>query len=213
MYLRVYPPHGTVKVTAPLKTHDKAIHQFIISHLPWIKKQHNRFKKYHLLVPKQYRTGEEHYFLGKKYLLKVINTPSTPQVLHTDDSLILHIRPQASTQEKEALLNHFYRKELQKTIPHLLDKWRMRMKVDPSEVRIKKMKTKWGTCNPIAKRIWLSLSLIKTPFPCIEYVFVHEMAHLLEANHSRKFYNLMDQFLPSWAQHKQALKHLAPIIH
>ena len=206
MYLRVAPPHGHVKVTAPLRTLDEEIRHFVTSKLPWIQKQQARLKAQKNGVPKEYTTGETHFLLGAPYRLNIIYHARNPQVVLTGHYLNLYLEPIASKKEKEAVVHDFYRQQLQKLIPPLVEKWSTEMGTRPDEVRIKKMKTKWGTCNTRAKRIWLSLGLVQAPFPCIEYVFVHEMAHLFEANHGPRFYQLMDRYLPTWRTHEAQLR-------
>ncbi|GAG15423.1 unnamed protein product, partial [marine sediment metagenome] len=117
----------------------------------------------------------------------------------------LYIKDNTDFKKKEKLIENFYRSEIKKQIPNLLDKWEKIIDIDVNEVRIKKMKTKWGSCNPKEKRIWLNLELAKKPLHCIEYVIVHEMIHFIEKNHSDKFRHLIGLHLPQWEQYKKEL--------
>ena len=117
----------------------------------------------------------------------------------------LHIKPKTKTGKKEEMLNNFYRRELKKQLPALVDKWQNIIGVKVNGVSIKKMKTKWGTSNREDKQIWLNLELAKNNLRCTEYVLAHEMAHLIEKNHTERFHNLMDSFLPQWQQYKKEL--------
>lgn len=82
------------------------------------------------------------------------------------------------------------------------------MGVSVSEWGVKRMKTRWGTCNPVAKRIWINLELAKTHPRCLEYIVVHEMTHLLERNHNKRFKSYMDKFLPNWPSIKDELNNM-----
>jgi len=157
IHLGVYPPNGRIRVAAPLRTPDEAIE---------------------LLV---YVSGESHYFLGKRYLLNVIKTKDKPRIeIKRTKHIDLYIKEDMDFEKKEQIFENFYRSEIKKIIPDLKEKWEKIIGVNVNEVRIKKMKTKWGSCNPKAKRIWLNLELAKKPMHCIEYVMVHEMIHLIE---------------------------------
>lgn len=206
IHLGVYPPNGRVRVAAPLKTTDEAIRLFVISKIPWIKKQKLKFNKQQRQTKREYVSGESHYFLGSRYLLNVIHTNNSPKVeIKRKTHIDLHIRPGTPTKRREEILDNFYRSELRKKIPTFIDKWEKIIGVKVKEVNIKKMKTKWGTSNHNDNRIWLNLELAKNRIQCMEYVLVHEMAHLLEKNHTDKFYNLMESFLPPWQQYKDEL--------
>lgn len=212
MYLYVKEPHGKVQITAPNTTSEQLIKGFIISKLGWIRKSREALQNAEKKAKKTYTTGESHLFLGEEYPLKVIPTADNPRVTLGDD-LCLHVSADATQEMKKSILDYFYRIELQQRIPKLFEKWTQIVKVQPYEVKIKSMQTRWGTCNPRAKRIWLSLKLVQTPTSCIEYVFVHEIVHLLEPNHSPRFYHLMDKFLPTWPDLKQTLNRFTTIVN
>lgn len=206
MHLGVYPPNGRIRVAAPLKTSDEKIRLFVISKLPWIKKQKIKFIRQPRQTKREYVSGESHYFLGNRYLLNVVPTNDSPKIeIKRKTHIDLHIRPGTSTKRREEILENFYRSELRKQIPLFLNKWENIIGVKVNEVNIKKMKTKWGTSNPEDNRIWINLELAKNRIQCMEYVLVHEMTHFLEKNHTDKFYNLMDSFLPQWQKYKDEL--------
>ena len=206
MHLGVYPPQGRIRVAAPLKMSDDSIRLFVVSKIPWIRKQKSKFEKQQRQTKREYLSGESHYFLGNRYRLKVINTKDNPKVeLKNKTHIDLYVKQNMSINQKEKLLDEFYRTELKKQIPLMLDKWQNKMGVKPSQVNVKKMKTKWGTCNSKDKRIWLNLELAKNPILCAEYVLVHELTHLIEETHSDRFFNLMDANMPKWPQHRDEL--------
>lgn len=197
---------GRIRVAAPLKTNDETIRLFVISKIPWIRKQCSKFSKQQRQTQREYISGESHYFLGNRYRLNVVHIDGLPKVkINRKTHIDLCIRQGTPTEKKEEILNNFYRKELKKQLPMLVNKWQKIIGVKINQVNIKKMKTKWGTSNPRDKRIWLNLELAKNPICHTEYILAHEMTHFLEENHTEKFHRLMDVFLPQWQQYKEEL--------
>lgn len=143
--------------------------------------------------------GESHYFLGKRYRLRVHEHDAPARVaVRGIASLDLFVRPGISAKQREAVLLRWYRDQLKALIPPLLEKWQPIIGAQASHWGIKKMKTKWGSCNPTARRIWFNLELAKKPVQCLEYIVVHELVHLLERRHGERFIALMDEFMPNW---------------
>ena len=205
MRLAVFPD-GEVKVTAPLNKDDRRIQAFIHANEAWLREKQAKMAAIRLFPT--YKTGAMHYLFGRRYPLNVITPARQSKVTHSPKYINIYLGPSMMDYPARGaanLLDRFYRIQLMRQIPPLLDKWKAIMEVSPDEIRIKKMKTRWGTCNPTAKRIWLSLYLAQATLPCIEYVFVHEMVHLFEANHGPRFYQLIDKFLPAWRERKKAL--------
>lgn len=206
IHLGVYPPSGRIRVAAPLKTSDEAIRLFVISKMPWIKKQKLKFTRQERQSRRELVSGESHYFLGNRYRLNVITTDSIPKVeIRRKRFIDLYVKPDTNRQRRGKILENFYRHELKKNIPPLIIKWQKKTKINVKEFRIRKMKTKWGTSNPSQGRIWLNLELAKKPIHCLEYVLVHEMVHLIEKKHTDRFMKLMKQFLPQWENYKREL--------
>jgi predicted metal-dependent hydrolase len=106
---------------------------------------------------------------------------------------------------REALLLEWYRQLLRQRLPVLITKWQATLKVAPSFVGIKRMKTMWGSCKTDTARIWINLELVKKPPECLEFIVVHEMVHLLERKHNQRFISLMDLHLPNWREHREKL--------
>ncbi|MBS0014121.1 MAG: M48 family metallopeptidase [Desulfobacterales bacterium] len=197
--IRVYPPDGKVRVSAPLQMADHAVRTAIAARLPWIRqKQHHFAKQVQGPVPEAL-TGEIHYFQGRALHLKLVERPGRSRACLADtDTLELQVPPQTHAARRLRILENWYRRQLRQQIPDFVQKWEPIIGVRVAEVRIRRMKTRWGSCNIDKKRIWLNLELIKKPAFCLEYVVVHEMTHLLERNHTKRFYGLMDRFLPNW---------------
>lgn len=205
VHLSVHPPSGRVRISAPLRMDTETIRVFAVSKLGWIKKQQAKMREQERETPREYINRESHYYLGKRYLLKVIEHNAPPKVVLKHSTIELYVRENASLDKKRAVLENWYRQRLKEIVPGYIAKWEKIMKVNVEEFGIKKMKTRWGTCNPAAKRIWLNLELAKKPAYCIEYIIVHEMTHLLENKHNETFIAYMDKFLPKWRFYKEEL--------
>lgn len=213
IHLAVYPPTGRVRIAAPLRIDDEAVRLFAISKLGWIKRHQRNFASQERQPQRDYTDRESHYFQGKRYLLRVIEENMPPKVVVRNKTYIdLFVRPNASTQQKERIMNEWHRLELKELIQPIIDKWAKKMGVIVSDWQVKQMKTKWGTCNIEAKRIWINLELAKKPVSCLEYIIVHEMIHLLERHHNQKFIDYMDKYLPNWKQLRTELNKL-PVTH
>jgi predicted metal-dependent hydrolase len=213
LHLGVYPPHGRVRVAAPLAVTDDAVRLAVIGKISWIKRQQARFDEQPRQTLRDMVTGESHYFLGRRYRLRVIHQDGAAKVVLRNKSTIeLHIQKINSPGQRERVLHAWYRQELKALIPPLLAKWQSALGVQVADWGVKKMKTKWGACNVDARRIWLNLELAKKPVQCLEYIMVHEMAHLLERRHNDHFIELMDKHLPHWRTSRQELN-AAPLAH
>lgn len=205
VHLSVHPPMGRVRISAPLRMDLDTIRVFAISKLNWIKKQQHKLRSQERDTPKEYITRESHYYLGRRYLLKVIEHNASPKVAIKYESMEMYIRPNTDTGKRQVILDGWYRQRMKEIVPGLIAQYEKAMKVQVSEFGIKKMKTRWGTCCRQANRIWLNLELAKKPRECVEYVVVHEMAHMLERYHNERFAALMDQYLPKWRFYKEEL--------
>lgn len=212
IHLSVYPPTGRVRIAAPLRMDLETIRIFAISKLSWIKKQQAKLQSQEREATREFTSSESHYYLGKRYLLKVIETESKPSVTIKHNKIVLQVKPNTDKQKKQILLQEWYREQLKTLVPKYIRKWEEKIQVKVAEFGIKKMKTKWGTCNREDKRIWINLELAKKPLECLEYIVVHEMLHMLERNHNDRFIAYMNKFLPQWRHYKEELNRL-PISH
>lgn len=206
LHLTVHPPDGRVRVSAPKHLTDDNVRLAIVDKLGWIKKQQIKFKNQPRQSKREMVTGESHYFLGKRYLLEVNENNGRHEVsIKNNIKLILNVNPGTSLSNRQKVLDDWYRSELKKIIPDYISKYEMLMDVKVSKFGVKRMKTRWGTCNTKAKRIWLNLELAKKSSECLEYIVVHEMAHLLESRHNDRFVSLMDKYMPKWKYYKDEL--------
>lgn len=206
MHLGVYPPQGRVRVAAPTETTDEAIKLFVLSRMHWIKTQQRKFQDQERQTMRQYLPGESHYFLGVRHLLDLVQTDDRPRIdVPSKKKITMYAAPNTSRVQKEVLFERFYRSELKELAPTKVKKWQNILGVEAREVRIRKMKTKWGTCNAVEGRIWLNLELAKKDTDCIDYVIVHELAHLKEKSHTERFFRLLESAMPDWTQTKKKL--------
>jgi len=212
IHLSVYPPAGDVRISAPLRMDLDNIRVFAITKLDWIKSQQQKLREQARETPREYLDRESHYVWGKRYLLKVIEQDAAPTVELTHSRMLLQIRPPTSLERRKAIIEEWYRKQLKAAIPPLIAKWQRLMGVRVERSFVQRMKTKWGSCRPEAKSIRFNTDLAKKPPECLEYIVVHEMAHLLEPTHTRRFIALMDQFMPKWQFYREELNRL-PVRH
>ncbi len=213
LHLAVYPPNGRVRVAVPLRLDDEAVRLAVISRLGWIRRKQAGFEQQDRQSEREMVSGESHYVHGRRYRLNVIECSGKTSVcLRNNNKLDLRVRPGTSRQNREAALHRWYRQLLRDQIPELIDKWEAVIRVNVADWGIRKMKTRWGTCNIAACRIWLNLELAKKPPSCLEYILVHEMVHLLERHHNDRFRECMGRFMPQWRLHREELNR-APLSH
>jgi predicted metal-dependent hydrolase len=212
VHLSVYPPAGKVRVSAPLRMDLDTIRVFAISKLGWIKQQQKKMREQEREPPREYLDRESHYVWGKRYLLMVIEKDAAPQVELRHGHIVLQTRPATGEEKKQDILEEWHRSQLKAAAPQVIAKWEPLMGVKVERFFVQRMKTKWGSCSPGAGSIRLNTDLAKKPRECLEYIVVHEMAHLLEATHNSRFLALMDRFLPQWRGYRDALNRL-PVRH
>lgn len=213
LHVGVYPPDGKVRVAVPLHLDDEAVRLAIVSRLGWIRRQQQGFARQERQSCREMVTGESHYFMGKRYRLDVVEQPGKPRVRVVNNSTLeLRVPPSTDREGRQQIFERWYRRQLKARIPELLSHWEGVVGVDVADCRVKKMKTKWGSCNIQARRIWLNLELVKKPYRCIEYILVHEMVHLLERHHTDRFRGLMDQYMPDWRLRRAELNE-SPLAH
>jgi len=206
LHLGVYPPAGRVRVATPLRVNDEAVRLFVISKQAWIKRQQGKFESQERQSAREYVSGESHYYQGNRYLLNVMYQKGAPAVIiRNNKTMDLIVRPDSNPTERERILIAWYRQQLKEEITPLMAKWEAIIGVEVAEWGVKQMKTKWGTCNIEAQRIWLNLELIKKPVHCLEYIIVHELVHLLERHHNEQFISYLNQFMPLWRHYREEL--------
>ncbi len=211
LHLRVLPPTGRVRVTAPIRLNDKFIRLFVMSKLSWIKKHQLKFESMPPAQVYEFVTGEMHYYQGRQHELNVIYHDSASRVDLLDDSRInLYVRMGSDRTHREKILTEWYRRALKQQLQALIEKWQYVIGVEVSSWSVKKMKTRWGSCIVNSRRICFNLELAKKPLSCLEFIVVHELTHLLERYHNARFKALMDSFMPEWRVFQRELNLTIP---
>lgn len=210
LHLAVLPPDGKVRFAVPYHVSDERVRLAVISKLGWIRRQQAAFHQQARQTEREMVEGESHYLWGRQYRLEVIDQQVGKHRIETKgkSKLRLYVQPETSTDKRLLVLNNWYREQLKARVAELLDHWSPIIKREPNSCGIRTMKTKWGSCNIEAKRIWLNLELVKKPPECLEYILVHELVHLLERHHNDQFRKHMDTFLPKWREHQSLLNKL-----
>lgn len=212
LHLSVLPPDGKVRISAPKKMDLDKIRVYALSKLQWIRNQQKKFKSQARETTREYLTRESHYYQGKRYLLKIIEVDEKPKVILKHSEIHLCIKPNSDVHKRKEILESWYRMQLKEQIPNIIDRWEKKIGVYSNSFGIKKMKTKWGSCNTESKKIWINLELAKKPVECLEYIVLHELIHLIERTHNEKFIKLLDTHMPKWRFHKEELNRF-PISH
>ncbi len=205
MHLNVLPPAGRVRISAPYGTSDDAINLFAVKKISWIKKQVVKYQNQARQTEREYVTGESHYLWGRRYRLEIRHSNKANNIELKGNKLILTVREKSNMQQRENVINEWYRAELKTKLPALVEKWEEIIGVKANAVGVKNMLTRWGTCNAEAKKILINLQLAKKPLECLEYIIVHELLHLLEKTHTASFVEYMDTYLPNWRVTKSEL--------
>lgn len=213
VHLSVHPPTGRVRIAAPKRMKLDTIRVYAISKIDWIKKHQKKFQEQERETPREYLERESHYVWGKRYLLKIKETTTQSAFVELQhNQMVLNVRPNSAPEKRETIVASWYRDEVKKAAMPLITKWEPLMGVKVNQVYIQRMKTKWGSCNPESRSIRLNSDLAKKPRECLEYIIVHELAHLLEPTHNARFHSLLDRFMPRWKFYQEQLNKL-PVRH
>jgi len=212
IHLGVYPPDGKVRIAAPARMSLDTLRVFAVSKLAWIRQQQRKLREQARETPREFLDRESHTLWGTRYLLKVVEEDVAPSVVLKPGTMVLRVRPETSEEKKQTIVSAWYRQQIKEAAADLIVKWEPILGVKAKRIFVQRMKTRWGGCNTESGSIRLNTELAKKPKECLEYVVVHELAHLLERNHSDRFTALMDQCLPQWRQLRKLLN-TAPLGH
>jgi len=206
----IYAPHGEVRVAAPLRMDEGTVRNFVISRFGWIVRKRAELETREPQPRRQLVSGEVHYFQGRPHVLEVVESAGRPLVRHCDNSTLqLRIPPGLDAAARLHVLHGWYRRQLRAQLDVLVSQWQGRLGIEVAEVRIRRMSTRWGSCNARARRICLNLDLIRKPPRCLEYVLVHELVHFFERRHNLRFYGFMDELVPDWRARRSELNRFA----
>lgn len=205
LYIRVNPPEGDVTVSVPVGFPDEEIRLFLLKKLPEITKVRSKMNLQPRQSKREYVSGESCYLWGKPYRLQIVPGGRRYLIEKTPTKIIMTVPEEATTEGKERALTEWYRSELKRVLETVFIDCKKKTGIDADEAKIKKMKTRWGTCNIENRRIWVNLQLVKKPPECLEYVVIHELVHLLERNHTNRFNALINEYYPTWKEAKKLL--------
>lgn len=204
--LRVYPPAGDVVVSIPYRMSEGVVREVVHDRLPWIRLQRSRYLAAPPIRFLEFVDGEEHRVFGDSYRLRLAHERgSTGWSAASEGVIDLHVKPFAEHATRRRAYEAWLRRQLVAEIERMVGVWAPELGIEVSAWGVKRMKTRWGTCNHRAKRIWLNFELVKRPRACLEYVVVHELAHIIVPDHSRAFWAVLDEHLPNWRTAKAEL--------
>jgi predicted metal-dependent hydrolase len=212
LHIGVYPPLGRVRVAAPAQLDDEQIRLAVVQRLSWINRKRKQLRDAERQSEREMISGETHHVWGVRHRLTVVERPGKREVAVRGSRLVLSVPAGTGAALRRRVVEDWHREQLRARIPELIARWEPKVGKTVSHWQIKRMKTKWGSCNPEAARLWFNVELGKKHPLCLEYVVVHEMAHLLERNHGERFTNLMTLLLPDWRSRRDQLNG-APLSH
>jgi predicted metal-dependent hydrolase len=208
VHLSVHPPDGRVTLSTPSATRLEVARAYAISKLGWIRAQQQKFRSQARETPRQFVTRESHYLWGRRYLLIVVHANDKPHVRLDHRRITLTVRPSSSAEKRGEVMHEWHKMLLHEVVPVLIKKWEAKLGVRVQRYFLQRMKTRWGGCNQRAGHIRLNTELVKKPKDLLEYIIVHEMAHLLEPTHSERFTALLDRHYPTWREARAELNEL-----
>lgn len=205
--LKVYPDL-TIKASIPENMDISTVERMIIYKEDWINNQLKRYKEQNRMAKRSYVSGEDHYLNGKRYILKVCDS-NTPMIkIENNNTMMMYVRKSSSMENKERLMNYFYKENLENKLKKFIPLWEDKIGVKSNCCSIRKMKNKWGSCNTDKKEINFNLELAKKKDSEIQYVVIHELLHLIERNHNENFRNLMYEYCPKWEEYHESLNQI-----
>lgn len=206
IHLTVYPPDARVHISAPLTMEEESVRLFVISKFSWIKQRVGQVKEQERQTRREYVSGENYYYKGLRYRLKVVFQEAVPKVeLRGNRYIVLYVRTGCPVDKRAEILKEWYRKELKELLPPLIQKWENILDVKVNHWEVKQMKTLWGSCNHTTRNIIFNLELIKKPMHGIEYIVAHELLHINIRLHNELFTATLDNHLPTWRNIKNEL--------
>jgi hypothetical protein len=196
--LRVHPPDGRVTMSSPMSVRRKVVEAFAASRLDWIRGQRDRVRAQVREAPRRFERGESHYLWGRRHLLSVVERDGRQGVTLDDRRITLFIHPGGDTARRASVMHAWHKSLLHEALPALIRIWEQRLNVRLTGYYLRRMKTRWGTCNHRTGHIRLNTELVTKSSYLLEYVLVHEMVHLIVPNHGPRFVALMNAHYPSW---------------
>ena len=208
VHLSVYPPHGRVTLAVPTATRLDVARAYAISRLGWIRAQQQKLASQSRETPRKFIERESHYLWGRRHLMTVVHREAKPSVSLDHKRITLTVRSGSGAAKRAEVIHEWHKSLLHEIVPSLIKKWEPKLKVNVAGYFLQRMKTKWGSCNHGAGHIRLNTELVKKPKDLLEYVIVHEMAHLLDPTHSDRFIGILGEHYPNWREARAELNEL-----
>ena len=212
IYIRVKSDLN-IYVTAPKRVSKKYIYELVANRKDWIEERKENIKKKNSydIGKKELINGDKIYYLGKCYELNILKSKKENIIINEHIiNMYVNIKEDekfidVNINRKYKLLETWYKEEALKLFDTLLKKYCLIMALEIKGFTVKKLKSKWGSCDTLKKHITLNLELMKYPVIVSEYIVIHELAHLIEANHSKKFYEIIKKYMPEYKKVKKIL--------
>ena len=202
-------PDLRVHVAAPIGTDMEEVRRRVLKRAPWILKQLHWFNRFRPIpTPRQYLNGETHWYLGKRYRLKILKDDPTGVKLRGAFLEVATDFPK-DNEKVRALVKTWYREHARALFQRRMDVCRALvpgLKQANPPLLVRKLQGRWGSCSKEG-RILLNVELVRAPVACIDYVVIHELCHLKVRKHSPEFYRLLSKVMPDWEQKKAKLEH------
>lgn len=208
LHLSVVPPDGAVRISAPQGMSGEHVRAYAIGKLGWIRRQQARFAEQRRESPRLVVERESHSLWGRRLLLHIEEVNAAPRVEVRPRQLVLHLRPGTTLEKRQRLLAAWYRSELRKEATGLIDHWQQRLGVRINKLFIQAMSRQWGSCNPSTGNIRLNTQLAQKPRTCLDYIVLHELAHLRVSTHGEEFVALLNSLQPDWEERRRLLNEL-----
>lgn len=205
VHLYVKPPFGKVELTCPLNFTDTNARFFIQTKLGWIKNKKAEFEEHSRQTKREFVSGESIYIWGIQYFLTVKTSLKTYDIRIDGNNVVFTVRKGSTPEQRESVFNEWFRERLKNEINKQLPKWEMKTGLKASSYTIKKMKSRWGTCNHDKKLLVFNLLLAQKDKTCLDYVILHELAHTKEKTHNNRFIKILDTYMPNWRVIKKTL--------
>jgi predicted metal-dependent hydrolase len=208
VHLSVHPPNGRVTLVAPKATRLEVARAYAVSKLGWIRNQQEKLARQARETPRRFVERESHYLWGRRHLMTIKYCEAKPSVSLDHKRITLTVRPGSDVAKRAEVIHEWHKSLLHAVVPEIIKKWEPKLKVKVTRYFLQRMKTKWGSCNHRAGHIRLNTELVKKPKDLLEYVVVHEMAHLLEPRHSERFLAILEENYPMWREARAELNEL-----
>lgn len=205
VHLYVKPPLGQVELTCPLNFTDENARLFVQSKIEWIKNKKREYEEHSRQTHREFVSGESVYLWGIKYYLVVVDNSRQYSIKIDGKKIVYTIRKGSTSFQKANHFNEWYRDKLKKEIDQRLPQWEEKTGLYSNSYTIKIMKSRWGSCDHEKKSLIFNLLIVQKEITCLNYIILHELAHISEKTHNANFIKILDYHMPNWREVKKTL--------